>query len=73
MGLYCDCIKKNVEVHRLVAMAFIPNKCAKPEVNHKDGVRNHNCVSNLEWATRSENQTEISWLLADIMAFQTTQ
>ncbi len=58
VGLYCDCIKKNVEVHRLVAMAFIPNKCAKPEVNHKDGVRNHNCVSNLEWATRSENQKD---------------
>ena len=45
----------NVGVHRVVAMAFLDNPDNKQEVNHKDGNRQNNCVSNLEWVTRLEN------------------
>lgn len=47
-------------VHRLLALAFIPNPDGKEEVNHKDGNKWNNTLSNLEWVTHAENMKHAS-------------
>lgn len=46
---------KTFRIHRLIAKSFIPNIMNKREINHIDGNKLNNHVSNLEWCTRSEN------------------
>ena len=60
VDLYQDGRRSTKRVNRLVAEAFIPNPDDKPEVNHKDGNKLNNNVSNLEWTTKKEN-CEHAW------------
>lgn len=53
--LYGEIGFKYLRINRLVAIEFIPNPENKPTVNHKNGIKEDNCVDNLEWATYSEN------------------
>lgn len=65
----CDNGKnKRVKLHRVVALAFIPNSENKKEVNHKDGDKSNNCVHNLEWATRRENAIHGHYVLKTVKA-----
>lgn len=47
--------EKNIRLHRLVAEAFLDNPYQLPQINHIDGNKQNNQVSNLEWCTASYN------------------
>jgi hypothetical protein len=60
--------RKKYPIHRLVATYFIENPQSKPCVNHKDGNKLNNSVSNLEWVTYSENEKHSYDTLGKVVA-----
>lgn len=52
--------KKRILQHRAVAGTFIQNEFNKPQINHIDGDKKNNHISNLEWCTAKENNDH-SW------------
>lgn len=53
--------KKILPIHRLVAIAFIPNPENKSSVNHIDYNKLNNISTNLEWCTQKENVDHSKW------------
>lgn len=49
------CPRGNYPVHRLLAIAFIPNPNNYTEVDHIDRDRSNNALENLRWVSREEN------------------
>ena len=62
VNLYKNGKCKHAYIHRLVAETFIDNSDLLPVVNHKDGNKQNNNVSNLEWCKQKENINH-SWEL----------
>lgn len=52
---YLKALKRNLLIHRAIALAFISNPNNLLEVNHIDGNKSNNNISNLEWVSRSQN------------------
>lgn len=55
--------KKSFNVHRLVAETFLERPERTTEVNHKDGNKWNNDLSNLEWVTQKENMNHARFVL----------
>lgn len=55
VNLWKDGIDRHYNIHRLVAVCFIPNPQNDPVVNHKDKNTSNNSVDNLEWCTQKYN------------------
>lgn len=53
--LYKNGVDKLIKIHRIVAEAYIPNPDNLQEVNHKDEVKAHNWINNLEWCDHKYN------------------
>lgn len=50
-------LQKTISIHKLVALAFVPNPSKKPTVNHINEIKTDNRAENLEWMTNAEQNT----------------
>lgn len=55
INLYNKAGMKTLKIHRLVASAFIDNPCNLPQINHRDGNKSNNALTNIEWCSGSSN------------------
>lgn len=55
VDLHKDTVRKHCRIHRLVAQAFIPNPQGFDTVDHIDGNKKNNCISNLQWLSNGDN------------------
>lgn len=55
VGLSKDGKSYNYKIHQLVAHVYLTNPENKPQINHKDGNKLNNHISNLEWVSAKEN------------------
>lgn len=55
ISLFKDNGSKSLAIHKLVAMAYLPNPDNLPQINHKDENKENNYVNNLEWCTNKYN------------------
>lgn len=55
IGIRKNFVRASNKMSRLIALTFIANPENKPQVNHRNGIRNDDRVENLEWVTGSEN------------------
>lgn len=65
---------KSYSAHRLVALTYIPNPENLPEVNHKDEIKTHNYINNLEWCNRKYNcnyGTKNDWCKKKVKCIET--
>tara|TARA_R110002012_G_C11234954_1_gene564581 strand:+ start:12 stop:512 length:501 start_codon:yes stop_codon:yes gene_type:complete len=64
--LYHNGKRKTINIHRLVALNFLPNYYNLPEVDHKDRNRTNNSIYNLRWVSISEQNINKSNYRTDI-------
>jgi hypothetical protein len=62
VNLSKDGVVKTCKVHRLLALAFIENPNNYPQVNHKDGNKRNNSLTNFEWCNNKQNAEHASRL-----------
>ena len=70
--LFGDGFSKRILLHRLIAQIFIPNPHNYPCINHKNGIKTDNSVTNLEWCSYSHNASHAwaSGLRSGICSFK---